>query len=57
MDPSELAKYGWSARTIEYHRAQIRRAFGFHKTTEADEARLGSGWPMTSARSSSTGTG
>lgn len=41
MDPSELAKYGWSARTIEYHRAQIRRAFGFHKTTEADEARLG----------------
>ncbi len=40
MDPSELGEYGWSGRTIEYHRAQVRRVFGFHQTTEADEARL-----------------
>jgi hypothetical protein len=40
IDPSELANYSWSGRTIEYHRAQIRQALGFHQTTEDDEARL-----------------
>jgi hypothetical protein len=40
IDPSAIAGYGWSGRTIEYHRAQIRRALGFRQTTEADEARL-----------------
>lgn len=28
VDPSALAKYAWSGRTIEYHRAQIRGATG-----------------------------
>ena len=40
IDPSELAGYVWSGRTIEYHRAQIRQALGFQQTTEDDEARL-----------------
>ncbi len=32
-----FAKYAFSGRTIEYHRAQIRRAFGFREWTVADE--------------------
>lgn len=30
----------WSGRTIEYHRAQIRGAFGYREATRADEQRL-----------------
>ena len=40
LEPSELADYSWYGRTIEYHRAQIRQAFGFRQTTEGDEERL-----------------
>jgi hypothetical protein len=43
VDPVELAGYEWSGRTFEYHRAQIRRALGFRRFGEDDEARLG-GW-------------
>lgn len=43
VDPSEFAAYDWSGRTIKYHRAQIRDAFGFREATRADEDRL-SGW-------------
>ncbi|MFN2506058.1 MAG: DUF4158 domain-containing protein [Acidimicrobiales bacterium] len=57
IEPSELANYSWSGRTIEYHRAQIRSAFAFRQPTEDDEARLAQRWPTTSARSSSIGTG
>lgn len=35
-----LAEYVWSGRTIEYHRAQIRGAFGYREATRADEQRL-----------------
>ena len=41
VDPVELAGYEWSGRTFEYHRAQIRRALGFRRFGEDDEARLG----------------
>jgi hypothetical protein len=34
-----FAKYSWSGRTIEYHRAQIRKAYGTRPPTEADENR------------------
>jgi hypothetical protein len=33
-------EYTWSGRTIEYHRAQIRAALGFHEPTVADEDNL-----------------
>ena len=34
-----FAKYSWRGRTIEYHRAQIRRAYGTRPPSEADEER------------------
>ena len=34
-----FAKYSWRSRSIEYHRAQIRRAFGTRPASEADEER------------------
>jgi hypothetical protein len=34
LDP---AKYSWRSRSIEYHRAQIRKAIGTRPATEADE--------------------
>ncbi|WP_222432374.1 Tn3 family transposase, partial [Leekyejoonella antrihumi] len=37
VDAAELAKYEWAGRTIEYHRAQIREAFGFREFARADE--------------------
>jgi len=39
VDPALFAKYSWRGRTIEYHRAQIRRAYGTRPPTEADEDR------------------
>jgi tetratricopeptide (TPR) repeat protein len=39
VDAALFAKYAWSGRTIEYHRAQIRRRFGTRPATEADEER------------------
>jgi hypothetical protein len=36
VDPPRLAKYDWAGRTGRYHRAQIRKAFGFRECTEAD---------------------
>jgi hypothetical protein len=43
VDSVELAGHEWSGRTFEYHRAQIRRARGFRRFGEDDEAKLG-GW-------------
>ncbi|MGH9222474.1 MAG: DUF4158 domain-containing protein, partial [Acidimicrobiales bacterium] len=40
VDPGQLAKYSWSGRTIEYHRAQVREALGFREATRADEEAL-----------------
>jgi TnpA family transposase len=38
--PAELASYRWTGRTIEYHRAQIRGAFGFRQFTRGDHDKL-----------------
>lgn len=37
VDAGELDAYAWPGRTIEYHRAQIRQAYGFRDTTRSDE--------------------
>ena len=39
VDAALFAKYSWRGRTIEYHRAQIRRAYGTRPPTEDDEDR------------------
>jgi len=39
VDPALFAKYSWRGRTIEYHRAQIRKAYGTRPPAEADEDR------------------
>ncbi len=36
----ELDGYPWSGRTIEYHRAQVRQAYGFRETARSDESDL-----------------
>jgi hypothetical protein len=36
----ELAAYRWDGRTIEYHRAQVRAAFGFREFTRGDGDKL-----------------
>jgi Domain of unknown function (DUF4158) len=33
VDPVELADYRWAGRTLEYHRAQVRDAFGLSLRT------------------------
>lgn len=37
MDPSLFDEYAWSGRTIQYHRAQIRAALGFHEPTVEED--------------------
>ena len=39
VDPALFAKYSWTGRSIEYHRAQIRKVYGTRPPTEADEDR------------------
>src|SRR6266700_7218228 len=39
VEPALFAMYSWRGRTIEYHRAQIRRAYGTRPPTEDDEDR------------------
>ena len=39
VEPALFARYSWRGRTIEYHRSQIRRAYGTRPPTEADEDR------------------
>lgn len=39
VDVALFAKYSWRGRTIEYHRAQIRKAYGTRPASEADEER------------------
>ncbi|ONM47892.1 MULTISPECIES: Tn3 family transposase [Nocardia] len=43
VDPALFASYRWSGRTIEYHRAQVRAAFGFREFAVSDEDQL-IGW-------------
>jgi hypothetical protein len=40
VDPDAFAEYQFSGRTIEYHRAQVRAAFGFREFTRGDEDKL-----------------
>jgi hypothetical protein len=40
VPPSEIAFYEWQGRTIEYHRAQIRRHTGFRECTDADAEKI-----------------
>ncbi|NSL42752.1 DUF4158 domain-containing protein [Streptomyces sp. 8P21H-1] len=37
---SELGFHDWTARTVEYHRAQIREHLGFRECSVADAERL-----------------
>ena len=58
VDAGELASYRWTGRTIEYHRAQIRGAFGFREFTRGDEDKLADvagrgGLPARAARAAS----
>ena len=39
VEAEAFAAYSWVSRTIEYHRAQIREAFGSRPASEADEER------------------
>jgi hypothetical protein len=43
VDAVELEAYRWVGGTIEYHRAQVRDAFGFREFTRGDEDKL-AGW-------------
>ena len=38
---ADLAFYEWNGRTVEYHRAQIRKFCGFRECTVADAEKLG----------------
>lgn len=40
---AELDVYEWTGRTVEYHRAQIRRHLGFRECSVADADKL-TGW-------------
>jgi TnpA family transposase len=40
VDPALWPHYAWEGRTIEYHRAQVRRHLGFREPTAADLADL-----------------
>jgi Domain of unknown function (DUF4158) len=39
VDPALFARYSWAGRSIEYHRAQVRRRYGTRGPTEDDEER------------------
>ncbi|GHP00534.1 hypothetical protein KSF_105810 [Reticulibacter mediterranei] len=38
VEPSEYLQYDWQGRTIEYHRALIRKALGFKESSQEDAA-------------------
>lgn len=40
IDPVAMESYEWSGRTIEYHRAEVRKHLGFRVATVADQDRL-----------------
>jgi hypothetical protein len=40
VEPSDLAAYEWTGRTIEYYRSQIRRHLGFRECSVADAEKL-----------------
>ncbi len=46
MEVALFSSYAWSGRTIEYHRAQIRKFHDFREPTVGDEDKLAD-WPAT----------
>jgi TnpA family transposase len=40
VPPEAFSAYDWGSRTIKYHRAQVRRVFGFREATRGDETKL-----------------
>ena len=48
---TEIAFYEWSGRTIEFHRAQIRKALGFREGSVADAEALAE-WLITNVTQS-----
>jgi hypothetical protein len=56
VPPSDLGLYEWSSSsTVKYHRAQIRRHFGFRECPVADQESSRTGWrPMSRRRSGSS---
>jgi hypothetical protein len=40
VNPAEFARYDWTGRSIERHRAQIRTELGFREVTVGDEDKL-----------------
>ena len=46
---TEIAFYEWSGRTIEFHRAQIRKALEFREGSVADAEALADRWSRSSA--------
>ncbi|MGV9785305.1 DUF4158 domain-containing protein [Nocardia farcinica] len=51
VERTDIAFSDWSGRTIEYHRARIRRALGFRECSIADADAL-TWWSITSPRPS-----
>ncbi len=43
--PELYLQYAWTGRTIEYHRAQIRKALSFKESTQEDAERMQQ-WPI-----------
>ena len=43
VTPEQFEQYQWRGRTIEYHRAQIRKLHGFRETTVEDAQALSHG--------------
>jgi hypothetical protein len=54
VNPTEIAFYEWSGRTIEFHRAQIRKALGFRECIVADADALVE-WLITNVTQSERG--
>ena len=44
VDPEAFERYSWVSRTIEYHRAQIREAFGTRLGVSWRKLRYGAIW-------------
>ncbi len=48
VEPSNLATYEWTGRTIEYHRSKIRRHLGFRSAAWPMPTSWCRGWPSMS---------
>lgn len=60
VPPEAFGDYQWSGRTIEYHRAQVRKALGFREATVDDRGQArrlagGGGLPSRAVRGAAVG--